>query len=229
MPGTTREAPAKEPLSQRRAALGQAGALAGRAAPPLFALGLVLTTWAQWDYLRGLGFSLTDHGESAWPSGLAQGPTGWAQVLNYGVYGGLLLVFFVGLAAYLPRRRASRVAGVLLVASAVGWLLVAFPEDGPPFGEPTTWSGYAHGIGFLVLILFGTGGIAATAVAQRGDARWRGLALFSAAAATAIFFFLVVLVFALEIATTLGIYGFFITHMAWVGVHAHRLARLTHG
>jgi hypothetical protein len=34
---------------------------------------------------------------SAWPSGLAQGPVGWAQIVNYAVFGILLLVFFSGL------------------------------------------------------------------------------------------------------------------------------------
>jgi len=195
----------------------------------VFSLGLVLSTWAQWDYVRELGFSLTDHGDSAWPSGLAQGPHGWTQVVNYAVYGALLMVFFIGLAAHLPRRRASRLAAVLLVASASGWLLVAFPEDGPPFGEPTTPSGYAHSLGFVGIILFGTAGIATTAVAQRGDPRWRGLAWFSAISAAAIFFFLVVLVFALETAITLGIYGFFATHLVWVGVTARRLGQVTQG
>ena len=44
---------------------------------------------------------------------------------------------------------------------------------------------------------------------------------FVAAAAT--FFFLIVLMFALEVATTLGVYGFFVTILAWVGFLAFRL------
>jgi hypothetical protein len=70
-----------------------ASAQAGGGAPALFALGVVVITWAEWDYLRGLGFTLTDHGDSAWPSGLAQGPVGWAQIVNYPGLGILLLVF----------------------------------------------------------------------------------------------------------------------------------------
>jgi hypothetical protein len=71
------------PHPLRRAAFRSAGV----AAPALFALGVVLITWAEWDLLRGLGFTLTAHGESAWPSGLAQGPVGWAQIVNSALFG----------------------------------------------------------------------------------------------------------------------------------------------
>jgi hypothetical protein len=33
---------------------------------------------------------------------------------------------------------------------AIGWMLAAFPEDGPPFGEPITWAGQLQGVGFGV-------------------------------------------------------------------------------
>ena len=34
-------------------------------------------------------------------------------------------------------------------------MLAAFPEDGPPFGEPITWAGHLHGAGFVCIVLFG--------------------------------------------------------------------------
>jgi hypothetical protein len=51
-------------------------ALVGIVAPVAFALGLVLATWVNYDFMRELGLSVTDRGNSAWPSGLAQGPHG---------------------------------------------------------------------------------------------------------------------------------------------------------
>ena len=30
---------------------------------------------------------------------------------------------------------------MLLTGWAIGWMLAAFPEDSPPFGEPITWAG----------------------------------------------------------------------------------------
>jgi hypothetical protein len=40
--------------------LGRRPAQAVVAAPALFALGVAVITWAEWDYMRGLGFTLTD-------------------------------------------------------------------------------------------------------------------------------------------------------------------------
>lgn len=207
--------------------LGTRAAQAGVVAPALFAVGLAVITWAEWDYLRGLGFTLTDHGDSAWPSGLAQGPLGWLQIVNYAVFGMLLVVFVAGLRGQFPRARSRRVASVLLTGWAIGWILAAFPEDGPPFGEPSTWAGYLHGVGFLCIVLFGMTGMAATAVALRRNMAWRGYSALSMLAAGAAFFFLFVLVFALEVATTLGIYGYFAVTILWVEAMALRLRRLT--
>ena len=53
-------------------------------------------------------------------------------------------------------------------------MLAAFPEDGPPFGEPITWAGHLHGAGFVCIVLFGMTGIVATAVALRRNVAWRG-------------------------------------------------------
>jgi hypothetical protein len=193
------------------------------AAPVLFTAGLVAGTWASWDYLTDLGFSLGDHSESAWPSGLAQGPVGWLQVLSYAVYGVLLGVFVDGLRTVLR----SRAATVLLWMTTTGWLLVAFPEDGPPFGEPSTWAGYLHGVG-LLLLAFGTpAAMAVVARALRRRPGWATASRLTAVAAVLVFTFLFVLVFALEVQTTLGIYGFFATQLLWVEAMAWRLRRET--
>jgi Protein of unknown function (DUF998) len=216
-------APARTtPLSLVRIA-----ALAGIVAPIVFAVGLVLVTWAEYDFLRGLGFSVTDHGDSAWPSGLAQGPHGWAQIANYALFGVLLLAFVAGLRTEFLRRRSRRVAETFLMVLGLGFVLAAFPEDGPPFGEPETWAGYLHGFGFLGVVLGSIGGMLATAVALRGNERWRGYPALSVGAAVGSFVFLFVLVFALEVATTLGIYGEFAVLLAWVELMAMRLKRLS--
>jgi hypothetical protein len=137
-------------------------------------LGVVVITWAEWDYLRGLGFTLTDHGESAWPSGLAQGPVGWAQIVNYAVFG----IPAVGVLRQslwpVPAPKSRRVAGILLTGWAIGRMLATFPEDGPPFGEPITWVGYLHRIGFVCIVVFGMTGMVATDVAPA--ATWLGAA-----------------------------------------------------
>jgi uncharacterized protein DUF998 len=201
-------------------------ARAGIIAPVLFAGVLVAITVASWNYLHDIGFRLGDHGDSAWPSSMAQGPVGWAQMLNFAVFGLLLAVFVRGLRQHFPRRRSGRIATALLMASVAGWLLVAFPEDGPPFGNPVTVAGYLHGLGFVTLSLTVFSSMLATAVALRDAPGWRGYTGLTTVAGVAVFGFLFGLVFFLEVATTLGIYGFFGTILAWVEVMAMRLRRL---
>jgi hypothetical protein len=209
----------------RRATVGQVRA--GIVAPPLFATGLVALTLLQWDYVRDLGFSWSDHGDSAWPSGLAQGPIGFGQVLNYLVFGILLLLFFSGLRREIRIGGRGRVTGGLLMAFGASWLLLAFPEDGPPFGEPSTWAGYLHGLGFLGIIVSSVAAMTATGLALRHREEWRGFTTGSLLAAVGVFFFLFVLVFALELATTVGIYGFFAVVLVWVEALALRLRSVT--
>lgn len=210
-----------------RIQLRDIAARAGIAAPIVFVVGLILITWASLDFMRGLGWSIWDHGDSAWPSGLAQGPYGWAQVANFAITGSLLLVFFRGLRKALPERRSARVAGVLLYLLAVGFILAAFPEDGPPFGEPETAAGMLHGLGFLLIVLTSFIGPIATAFAMRGDERWSGYALLSASVGVATFVFMFLLVFFLEMAITIGMYGFFVALLGWVGLVAARLLQLS--
>jgi hypothetical protein len=207
---------------------GRHYAAAGLIAPLLFALGLVLITWAEYDYLREIGFSVGHHHDSAWPSGLAQGPHGWAQIVNYALFGGLLLAFSTGLRREFRRRRPGRIATSLLTVLGLGFVLAAFPEDGPPFGEPQTWAGYVHSFGFLGVVIGSLGAPLACAFALRGAGRWRGYPTLSAAAAAACFVFLFVLVFALEVATTLGMYGFLAALLVWIELMARRLWRISH-
>lgn len=201
-------------------------ALAGMAAPVVFVVAVILITWAEYDFVRGLGWAVADHRDSAWPSSLAQGPHGWAQIANFALTGLLLLAFVTGLRTEFPRRRSRRVAGTLLGLLAAGFVLAAFPEDGPPFGEPQTWVGFVHGLGFVAIVLTSFAGPLATAFALRGHDRWRGYAALSGGVAGAIFVFMFVLVFALEVATTVGIYGFFLLLLGWLELMAVRLWRL---
>jgi hypothetical protein len=64
---------------------------------------------------------------------------------------------------------------------------------------------------------------------SRYAATWlgRGYSAISVIAAVAAFFFLFVLVFALEVATTLRVYGYFAVTVLWVEAMGPRLRRLT--
>src|SRR5213592_4811728 len=64
-----------------------AGILAG----PFFLVSVGLNTWASLDYLHQLGWEFVGGEQVPWPSSLARGPYGWAQVATL-VMTGLLIV-----------------------------------------------------------------------------------------------------------------------------------------
>ena len=61
-----------------------------------------------------------------WPSSLARGPHGWAQVATFAATGLLIVVLAMAMRDQLPRRRASSFAVVLLAVFGVALMLAAF-------------------------------------------------------------------------------------------------------
>jgi hypothetical protein len=57
-----------------------AGVLAGILAGPFFLVSVGLNTWVSLDYLHQLGWEFVGGEQVPWPSSLARGPYGWAQV-----------------------------------------------------------------------------------------------------------------------------------------------------
>jgi hypothetical protein len=60
--------------------LRRAGVLAGILAGPFFLVSIGLNTWASLGYLHQLGWEFVGGEQVPWPSSLARGPYGWAQV-----------------------------------------------------------------------------------------------------------------------------------------------------
>jgi hypothetical protein len=86
-----------------------------------------------------------------WPSSLARGPYGGAQVATFLITGLLIVILAVAVRDRLPRRRASSFAVVLLAMLGVALILAAFRVDVPMLsgGSPASWHGWVHGIAFL--------------------------------------------------------------------------------
>ena len=78
-----------------------------------------LNTWASIVYLHRLGWEFVGGEQVPWPSSLARGPYGWAQVATFVITGLLIVVLAVAVRDQLPRRRASGFAVVLL--ALLGW------------------------------------------------------------------------------------------------------------
>jgi uncharacterized protein DUF998 len=200
--------------------LRRAGVFAGLVAGPFFLVSVGLNTWASLGYLHQLGWEFVGGEQVPWPSSLARGPYGWAQVATFVITGLLIVVLAVAVRDQLPRRRVSGFAVVLLALLGVALILAAFRVDVPMLtgGSPTTWHGWVHGIAFLLIIAIGVLAPLTMALAVRGDAGWRPIAVASVGAGA---LFVVFLLLPWGNASFLMA---IITLFAWIAAIAVRLA-----
>jgi hypothetical protein len=200
--------------------LRRAGVLAGLVAGPFFLVSVGLNTWASLGYLHQLGWEFVGGEQVPWPSSLARGPYGWAQVATFVITGLLIVVLAVAVRDQLPRRRVSGFAVVLLALLGVALILAAFRVDVPMLtgGSPTTWHGWVHGIAFLLIIAIGVLAPLTMALAVRGDAGWRPIAVASVGAG-ALF-----VVFLLLPWGNVSFLMAIVTLFAWIAAIAVRLA-----
>lgn len=147
-------------------------ALAGIVLGPLWLTTVALLTWAEWSYLHSVGWSVADSGGVGYPSATARGPYGAVQVVNFALAGVLMAVFLVSFRREFRRRLAGRVATVGLGTFALAGLFNACPTDLP--GEPHTWHGTVHLVGFVLTMLGMLVGYSAAGLALRGNPDWRG-------------------------------------------------------
>ena len=127
-----------------------------------------------------------------WPSSLARGPYGWAQVATFVVTGLLIVILAIAVRDQLPRRRASSFAVVLLALLGVALMLAGFRVDAPMLsgGDPETWNGWVHASAFLLIIATGVLAPLTTALAVRSEPGWRPIAVVSVAASVLFVVFL---------------------------------------
>jgi hypothetical protein len=204
----------------KRATLRRAGVLAGLLAGLFFLVSVGLNTWASIGYLHQLGWEFVGGEQVPWPSSLARGPYGWAQVATFLITGLLIVIVAVAVRDQLPRRWASSFAVVLLALLGVALILAAFRVDVPMLtgGSPATWHGWMHAIAFLLIIATGVLAPVSMALAVRGDPSWRPIAVVSIAACALFIVFLILpwgnATFLLAIVTLFG----------WIAALAARLA-----
>jgi hypothetical protein len=158
----------------KRATLRRAGVLAGLLAGPFFLVSVGLNTWASIDYLHQLGWQFVGGEQVPWPSSLARGPYGWAQVATFFVTGLLIVILAVAVRDQLPHRRASSFAVVMLLLLGAALTLAGFRVDTPMLdgGNPATWHGWVHAIAFLLIIATGVLAPLNMALAVRGNPSW---------------------------------------------------------
>jgi hypothetical protein len=116
----------------------QLAAWAGIIGPTLFVAVFTLEGWLRPGYAP-LGMYV---------SALSLGPRGWIQIVNFVVFGLLLLAFTRGVAAEFQSGKASRAGPILLTIIAISYL-VSGPFVMDPTGTPPTQMtlhGTLHGI-----------------------------------------------------------------------------------
>jgi hypothetical protein len=115
-----------------------------------FAVVVIFLTLAQYGFMLRLGWEPLGASDVPWPSGLALGPLGWLQVLNFAFFGFTLITFSLGLhRGVTSSGRLSWAAPALLVVARVALVLAAFKTDptlcqvhGPGTARFTSWPSY---------------------------------------------------------------------------------------
>jgi hypothetical protein len=94
----------------KSATLRRAGLLAGILAGPFFLVSVGLNTWTSLGHLHQLGWEFVGGEQVPWPSSLARGPYGWAQIATFVITGLLIMILAIAVRDQLPPRRASSFA-----------------------------------------------------------------------------------------------------------------------
>jgi hypothetical protein len=190
---------------------------AGMAMLPVFALVVVLLTWLEWDFLHGTGWTVLHEHQVNYPSALARGSLGLLQSLNFLMLGAFAVVFGQGLRTQFAHRWSGAIATIGLAAVGLSGLFSAFFTDLP--GEPVSWHGELHGIGFLLLMLGSAVTFVASGLALRGAPGWQGYWVYSLMNAP----LAIAVAAALSPVGQVSFYGFVTVLLAWFAVMGMRL------
>jgi hypothetical protein len=131
----------------------RAAAVAGMVGPVLFATVLLALTVVQYDFMIGIGWRPIGDPAGAWPSGLALGPYGSVQIVNFVASGLLLAIFAVGLHLGVTGGRGSRAGPSLLFAAGAAMTLMGFETDPIRRTGPRTLHGLIHDLAFTLFVL----------------------------------------------------------------------------
>jgi hypothetical protein len=192
--------------------------IAGTIGPVLFGGVLLALSVLEYDFMLGIGWQPVADPAGAWPSGLALGPYGTAQIANFVISGFLLCLFALGLHLEIATRRASTSSGpALLFVAGVAMTLMGFSTDPIERVEPRSLHGLIHDSAFVVFILAFLAALFFLWWGLRWDARWRGHARYTLATG--------ILAVLLLLLPGVAYYLFLVALLAWIEVTAIHLWR----
>ena len=193
------------------------GAFAGMVGPILFGVVLMVLTAVQYDFMIEIGWRPLEDPASAWPSGLALGPYGCTQVLNFVVSGLLLMQLAVGLHCTATSGHGSRIGPTLLFVAGAAMALMGFNTDPILREGPRTLHGLVHDLAFALFVLSLLSSLFFLWRRLRRDATWRGHARYTLATGA-----IATLLISLP---GVAYYLFIAVVLAWMEVTAIRLLR----
>jgi hypothetical protein len=193
--------------------------IAGTIGPLRFGGVLLALSFLQYDFMLGIGWQPVADPAGAWPSGLALGPYGDAQIANFVISGFLLCLFALGLYLETAAGRASAAPGpALLFVAGIAMALMGFSTDPIERVGPRSLHGLIHDSAFVVFVLAFLAALFFLWWGLRWDARWRVHARYTLA--TGILSVLLLLL------PGVAYYLFLVTLLAWIEITAIRLRRL---
>ncbi len=143
---------------------------------PLLFVGVVAgLTFAQYDFMRSLGWDPLRAPTFDWPSGLALGPYGPLMALTFLLGGGLLVIFALGLREALRVSRSARLGTTLLALAGIALAGLSFTTDPTIRSTPATWHGEIHDLSFVLLGMTLLPALFFLSLAFRRDPRWQPL------------------------------------------------------
>ena len=100
--------------------LRHAGVFAGLVAGPFFLISIGSNTWASLGYLHQLGWEFVGGEQVPWPSSLARGPYGWAQIATFAITG-MLIVILAASRCAISCHRGGQVVSRSCCSPCWGW------------------------------------------------------------------------------------------------------------
>jgi Protein of unknown function (DUF998) len=193
---------------------------AGIMGPVLFGGVMIALSALEYDFMLGIGWRPVANPAGAWPSGLALGPYGAAQVANFVVSGLLLCLFALGLHLELANARNSMSVGpALLFVGGIAMALMGFRTDPIQRVGSRSVHGLIHDSAFVIFVLAFLAALYFLWWRLREEARWQRHASYTLATG--------ILAAPLLMLPGVAYYLFLVTLLAWIEVTAIRLWRLS--
>src|SRR5215203_3704320 len=203
----------------KRQTVIMSAAVAGTIGPVLFVTVIFALSVLEYDFMLGIGWRPVADPAGAWPSGLALGPYGPAQVANF-VASGLLLAFFaLGLHLGATNERGSPFGSALLFVAGTAMALMGFETDPIRRIGPRSLHGLIHDVAYVIFVLAFLGALFSLWRRFEADPRWQFHAMYTFDTWKLAVFFLWL--------PGVAYYLLIVTLLVWIEVTAIRLWRST--